>query len=105
MSDSRPRSGPSPDGADEEVEGGILGNLPRSRPGVRSPRRAEQGPASAEAGVERAEQGGSGQAQRPGSEVEAVARAGLSLAGGAAALGLKMASRAMAAARDAVERR
>ena len=84
---------------------GVLGNLPRTRPSVRSPRRSEQpapAPASAEAapGPERADE-----PDPAGGDLEALARGGLALAGGAASLGLRVAGRAAAAVRDAVERR
>jgi hypothetical protein len=92
-------------GSGDEGERGpeVLGRLPRSRPAVRSPRRAERNPeprrdaasgedeAAAEAGRE--------------AEVEALARAGVALAGEAASLGLRVAGRAAAALRSAVERR
>lgn len=100
----------------------MLGNLPRSRPSVRSPRRdrardaartkaqragsAEQDPASGAATS--AEGGSSGDTNGPLSrerELEELAKAGISLAGGAATLGLKAAGRAAAALRGAVERR
>jgi hypothetical protein len=41
----------------------------------------------------------------PAGELEALARGGIALAGGAASLGLRIAGRAAAALRDAVERR
>lgn len=85
---------------------GVLGNLPHSRPAVRSPRRAapipdaDQDP-KAEADSHRAP------ANRGGSsteELEALARTGLAIAGGAASLGLRLAGRAAAALRGAVDR-
>jgi hypothetical protein len=98
----------------------VLGNLPRSRPSVRSPRR-EDAQAKARAKAERARTAGreptseasgrpesEAQAEGPMSrerEIEELAKAGLSLAGGAATLGLKAAGRAAAALRGAVERR
>jgi hypothetical protein len=119
-----------------EAEGpGVLGSLPRSRPSVRSPRRARSAPkpppgtaggdpAAAEPAVaetgpaepaadERekphtATPGGPESSEDrggPEADLERLARAGLSVAGGAAALGLRAAGRAAAALRDAVERR
>lgn len=115
-----------------EAEGpGVLGSLPRSRPSVRSPRRGQapskraasaakprQSAEAAEAGTftdrrEAAEPAASPAGERvgksaasgPEAELERIARAGLSVAGGAAALGLRAAGRAAAALRDAVERR
>ena len=108
-------SGPQPAPAADEDGPGILGNLPRTRPSVRSPRRADPTPpAAAEAGdgdAATAPPGGQGAetaAARAGSreqELEDLARAGLSLAGGAATLGLRAAGRAAAALRGAVERK
>jgi hypothetical protein len=79
-------------------ERGLLGSLPKTRPGVESPRRAAArtsarapgaGPAQpgpAEAGPEPAPASSSG--------IEDLARAGFGLATGAAAAGLKLAGRA-----------
>lgn len=88
---------------------GVLGNLPHSRPAVRSPRRAAPVPdadpdpkaeaASAAAHRAPANRGGSST-----EELEALARTGLAIAGGAASLGLRLAGRAAAALRGAVDR-
>jgi hypothetical protein len=85
---------------------------------VRSPRREDaQAKARAKADRARSQSGGpeaasseepEDAAERPVSrerELEELAKAGLSLAGGAATLGLKAAGRAAAALRGAVERR
>lgn len=99
-----------------DAEGpGVLGSLPRSRPSVRSPRRAEavrkQDPPPAQREPSQPESAGSSETAppQPGAgpeaDLERLARAGLSVAGGAAALGLRAAGRAAAALRDAVERR
>lgn len=82
-------------------QAGVLGNLPHSRPAVRSPRRATPPPrdASPESG---ADDGAAG--ERP-ADLEELARGGLAVAGEAASLGLRLAGRAAAALRDAVERR
>jgi hypothetical protein len=108
-----------PSSADQgEQEASVLGNLPRSRPSVRSPRREAararseasasadgDGPATATAEAPKAE---SAEPDDPPHsrerELEELARAGISLAGGAATLGLKAAGRAAAALRGAVER-
>jgi hypothetical protein len=99
----------------------VLGNLPRSRPSVRSPRRAdaqakarakaersrtaaETTPEEAKRPAPEADAGADGPMSRE-RELEELAKAGLSLAGGAATLGLKAAGRAAAALRGAVERR
>ncbi|MGZ5375831.1 MAG: hypothetical protein ACXWEF_05195 [Solirubrobacterales bacterium] len=121
---------------ESEAEGpGVLGNLPRSRPSVRSPRRAtasaqpgtpaaakpaaDGGPgteaaedrAAAEEAARTITSGSTGDPETPApgggpeADLERLARAGLSVAGGAATLGLRAAGRAAAALRDAVERR
>jgi hypothetical protein len=97
----------------------VLGNLPRSRPAVRSPRRdraranarakAERAPATPRNPVSEAEPAPAAESSEPPMsrerELEELAKAGISLAGGAATLGLKAAGRAAAALRGAVERR
>jgi hypothetical protein len=106
-------SGPQPAPTGDEDGPGILGNLPRTRPSVRSPHRAEATAAAAATSPD--ETGGGapdeGEPARQGpvasreQELEDLARAGLSLAGGAATLGLRAAGRAAAALRGAVERK
>ena len=108
-------SGPQPAPTADDDGPGILGNLPRTRPSVRSPRRAEAARPEADAADPAAEQAprgagedGKGASSAGGSreqELEELARAGLSLAGGAATLGLRAAGRAAAALRGAVERK
>lgn len=86
---------------------GVLGNLPRSRPTVRSPRRAaaEPGQAPAPGFTPTADQPDRERERAPsGAELEAIARGGLAIAGGAATLGLRIVGRAAAAVRGAVER-
>jgi hypothetical protein len=99
----------------------VLGNLPKTRPSVRSPRRAKKEPVlppepSTPNRADRGPESGSGpgaEAQsatgqpHPSStaELEALARSGVAIAGEAASLGLRIAGRAAAAVRDAVERR
>jgi hypothetical protein len=82
-----------------------MGALPRSRPGIRSPRRAQRpdprGPgtkraASARAGSDRA---------TDGADLEQVVRAGASVASEAASFGAQLAGRAASAIREALERR
>lgn len=88
--------------------GGVLGNLPHSRPSVRSPRRKAPAPEparqeakeTAESAPAESAHGTSSQA-----ELEALARTGIAIAGGAASLGLRVAGRAAAALRGAVDRR
>lgn len=117
----RPTSGgtPNEDGPAGSPQAGVLGNLPRSRPAVRSPRRREPKPAvdpAADAARAAAEsrpdpsttpragstEDGPG---TPAADLEALARGGLAVAGSAATLGLRLAGRTAAAVRSAVERR
>ena len=106
-------------------QAGVLGNLPKTRPSVRSPRRRErkQTPeAAAEEPVtppdrrspdhrpqERSrpepEPVETPSAGNPAADLDALARGGIAIAGEAASLGLRIAGRAAAALRDAVERR
>jgi hypothetical protein len=92
------------EGGAPETGDSIFGNLPRSRPAVRSPRRAEAD-APPEPAADEAAEPAPGPTGGREAEVEALARAGISLAGEAASLGLKVAGRAAAALRGAVERR
>lgn len=101
-------------------QAGVLGNLPKSRPSVRSPRRTEPKPVRKPA-PEVVEEPEADQAARSSTEpesvsersssstgaaeIEALARGGIAIAGEAASLGLRIAGRAAAAVRDAVERR
>ena len=71
---------------------------PRRSAAVREPTRT-QPPERTESAPAVAEQGSSSQA-----ELEALARTGIAIAGGAASLGLRIAGRAAAAVRGAVER-
>jgi len=89
------------------AQAGVLGNLPRSRPAVRSPRRVDPRPAEerASGAAERAPEASSQARASSPTELEGLARGGLSVAGGAATLGLRIAGRAAAAVRGAVERR
>jgi hypothetical protein len=102
---------PDPAGSSEETAAGdeqgpgVFGSLPRTRPSVRSPRRTE---APTEPAPAEAEASGGEDESAPASreaEVEALARAGISLAGDAATLGLRIAGRAAGALRGALERR
>lgn len=109
-----------PEEADESgavTQAGVLGNLPKTRPSVRSPRRAKQSaeppaPSRAEPADPVPEdrpapepaRGGSSEPSG-GTDIEALARGGIAIAGEAASLGLRIAGRAAAAVRDAVERR
>ena len=99
------------------TQAGVLGNLPKTRPAVRSPRRAKQDPEQPDRSrSEPADRGprdrpapapGRGDSPEPsaGTDIEALARGGIAIAGEAASLGLRIAGRAAAAVRDAVERR
>ncbi len=89
---------------------GVLGNLPRNRPTVRSPRRSDRAEAEAPAeeapaeAASRASQEGTSKETSSTAELEALARTGIAIAGGAATLGLRLAGRAAAALRGAVDR-
>ena len=71
---------------------GLLGSLPKTRPGVESPRRAAAR-AAGEGKTAKAESAAAPSAP-PTSGLEDLARAGFGLATGAAAVGLKLAGRA-----------
>jgi hypothetical protein len=89
--------------AGAEPDPGVLGSLPRRRPGVRSPRREE---ASA-----RASRRSAGDPEPPepspesGSGVEDLVRAGAAVATEAAAVGLRLAGHALRGIRGAAGRR
>ena len=114
MTDPDPDSGApadDPSAADGPAtpQAGVLGNLPRSRPAVRSPRRKEApdpaDDAARAAAASRPEASTEPPEPGSGAEIEALARTGIAVATGAATLGLRIAGRAAAAVRDAVERR
>ena len=90
-----------------EDDPGLLGSLPRTRPGVESPRRAaaraagRQG-AGQEAPTERIV---TEPAPRDESGIEQLARAGVGVAAGAAASGLRLAGRVVGGIGKAVGRR
>src|SRR5690242_10315459 len=93
-------------------QAGVLGNLPRTRPSVRSPRRADAPDPAADAARAAAATEPPREPSQPrepeaegGNEIEALARTGVAVATGAATLGLRLAGRAAQAVRDAVERR
>jgi len=119
---------PPGDAEPEEQPDGVFGNLPRTRPGARSPRRdvdASRGPAARTPG----EPGPSGEGDRavpppprrpapgdstaeppvagtpPSGGIEDVAWAGVAAAAEAATIGVRLATRALEAMRDAVDRR
>ena len=134
MASDEPTETPAPgEDGNEDSPQGVFGNLPQTRPGARSPRRdssarprAEPGaapaapasggrssaPAHDAGGAEkppqaaRASPDGGGQA--PGVEgggIEDVAWAGVAAAAEAATIGVRLATRALEAMRDAVDRR
>ncbi len=117
-------AGSGSDDVSAGVGGGILGNLPNTRPAVRSPRRSVKrnegggGDTSHKSGATGARtppapgRGGIGglpeaapEDAESGSELEALARGGLAAAGAAATVGLRIAGRAAAALRDVIEPR
>lgn len=89
----------------EGEEAGVLGNLPRSRPSVRSPRRERPSPRPAEPRQAPAATTAPETRRGAEAELEALARSGISLAGAVTGLGLRAAGRAAAALRGAIERR
>lgn len=96
--------GTEPPEGPEREEQGVMGSLPRTRPGIRSPRRGRGGPRrkpSVQTGAGRRPEPSGG---LPG-DLEGVARAGISAASEAAATGARLAGRAARALRDALERR
>jgi hypothetical protein len=101
--------GPSPAEGPATPQAGVLGNLPHSRPAVRSPRRKDAPDPAADAARAAAATRPDSSSEHPepgsGAEIEALARTGIAVATGAATLGLRIAGRAAAAVRDAVERR
>lgn len=102
-----------PDRTQSSPQAGILGNLPNSRPAVRSPRRStepaqrREEPQNARGGDEERSDSGAPEAEerQQSADLEAIARGGIAVAGEAASLGLRLAGRAAAALRDAVEGR
>lgn len=100
---------PTAEGQRPDQDFGVLGNLPRTRPSVRSPRRSVPAEAAApepEPAATSASTPTPQPAQQTSStaELEALARTGIAIAGGAASLGLRLAGRAAAAVRGAVDR-
>jgi len=79
---------------DPEEGQDVLGNLPRRRPGIKSPRRAGAGAAEQRATTPPPPSQPRDPGPQPG-ELERLARAGVSIAGGATAVGLKLAGRAI----------
>jgi len=121
---------PSDERAEDEPpppaqQAGVLGNLPKTRPQVRSPRRKGRSQAAASTARQKRSEAPRPADRKPRPErtgdepmaarepqapaglpdLEAVARGGLQIAGEAASLGLRIAGRAAAAIRDSVERR
>jgi hypothetical protein len=103
MSEHRQREEP------EAPAEGVFGNLPRERPGTRSPRRDAR--AGGGAGMREAETPGPGphgdEGAARGAEirgVEDLAWAGVAIAAEAATLGVRLASRAIGAVRGPAER-
>jgi hypothetical protein len=126
--------GESDQGETGPEQGGVFGNLPRSRPGTRSPRRQRASgrppgggaeppaepaaetppepaappqpePASTHAEAPPSEPDLEAEPDREGNGLEDLAWAGVAAAAEAATIGVRLASRAMEALRDSVERR
>lgn len=97
--------------SETEEEPGVMGNLPSTRPGVRSPRRDREQAKAATAPKRAAKtaapaappsppnHGRVGSSPPGADEIEALAKAGISVAAGAASLGFKLAGRAAGALR------
>ncbi len=73
----------------------VLGSLPRRRPNIESPRRADARAAAQKARTEPAVETPREASRSELAEVEQLAQAGAKLAAGAAAAGLKLAGRAV----------
>jgi hypothetical protein len=112
--------GASPEPGDEPQ--GVFGNLPRTRPGARSPRRdagagkarhaeaaappAKEEPTDSDPVTGQRHRGPSDEPQTEGGGgLEDVAWAGVAAAAEAATIGVRLANRALEAMRDAMERR
>jgi hypothetical protein len=122
MASDEPTETPVPsDDAEDGPPESVFGNLPRERPGLRSPRRGEQAspvaareraapaqpPPSAERQAEEARASPEA-TPAPGAQgggIEDVAWAGVAAAAEAATIGVRLATRALEAMRDAVDRR
>lgn len=93
----------------ETPTGSVFGNLPRARPGTRSPRRgggAEAGARTARAESQEPASAGGDERAAEGAEIQGVedlAWAGVAIAAEAATLGLRLASRAIEAVRGPSE--
>jgi hypothetical protein len=101
MSEHRPEEEP------EATAASVFGNLPRERPGTRSPRREASGSPRAEEAEPRQAGPPSDQSGERGTEirgVEDLAWAGVAIAAEAATLGVRLASRAFGAVRGPAER-
>lgn len=94
--------------SEPDPKASVLGQLPRTRPAVRSPRRvaADTGAAEPRVATEAGDPAGeAGAAEGAAAELESLARAGVSVAGGVASIGVRIAGEAVAALRGAIERR
>ena len=83
----------------------VLGSLPRRRPGIESPRRADARAAAEQKDPRSAPASGAQPSGSGPGDLERLARAGVSLAGGATAAGLKLAGRAVGGLGRVVGRR
>jgi hypothetical protein len=109
-------AGAAPSPEQDEAADGVFGNLPRTRPGTRSARRdsgeaRRRRPSAAQTGGEQAgarQEAGPAESAppepEPGSGIEDVAWAGVAAAAEAATIGVRLASRAMEAVKDAGKR-
>ena len=79
---------------DPEEGQDVLGSLPRRRPGIKSPRRSQAKAAAEQRTTPPPPSQPREHGPQPG-ELERLARAGVSVAGGVTAVGLKLAGRAV----------
>ena len=117
MDAQEPAGGPASEPERDDEPQGVFGNLPRTRPGARSPRRDAEGreggvrssvaaePDGDERGPRSGDPGPPGEEPDTGGGFEDVAWAGVAAAAEAATIGVRLANRALAAMRDAVDRR
>jgi hypothetical protein len=113
MDAQEPAGGPASEPERDDEPQGVFGNLPRTRPGARSPRRDTEGREDrvrpSVDSDERASRSGDPRppAEEPdaGGGFEDVAWAGVAAAAEAATIGVRLANRALEAMRDAVDRR
>lgn len=91
------------EGPDENKD--VLGSLPRRRPGIKSPRRAGERAAAEQRATAPPPASAPRRPDPEPGDLERLARAGIGIAGGTAAVGLKLAGRAIGGLGRAAGRR